>query len=64
VPLLGVNLAALEALHADAAGHAADANNPKNTKPAPRASEEGGAAAAASADRSIRIDWREDLLIA
>jgi tRNA(Ile)-lysidine synthase len=64
VPLLGVNLAALDALHADAAGHAADANNPKNTKPAPRASEEGGAAAAASADRSIRIDWREDLLIA
>jgi hypothetical protein len=58
-----VNLAALDALHADAAGHAADANNPKNTKPAPRASEE-GAAAAASADRSIRIDWREDLLIA
>ncbi|GAB7523749.1 tRNA lysidine(34) synthetase TilS [Paraburkholderia sp. 2C] len=58
VPLLGVNLTALDALHA---GHAKSA---RDTKHAPHASEEGGTAAAPSADRWIRIDWREDLLIA
>jgi tRNA(Ile)-lysidine synthase len=46
VPLLGVNLTALDALHA---GHA---------KSTARAHEEG------VTDRWIRIDWREDLLIA
>jgi tRNA(Ile)-lysidine synthase len=58
VPLLGVNLAALDALHAD---HANGASH---------ASEQGAAASSAnpaanpSAARRIRIDWREDLLIA
>ncbi|HEY4350755.1 MAG TPA: tRNA lysidine(34) synthetase TilS [Paraburkholderia sp.] len=58
VPLLGVNLAALDALHADRANGAL------------HASEQGAAALSAdpsanpSADRRIRIDWREDLLIA
>jgi tRNA(Ile)-lysidine synthase len=67
VPLLGVNLAALDALHADHARHAShakDAKNAKETKRAPHASEEGSTATAPSADRRIRIDWREDLLIA
>jgi tRNA(Ile)-lysidine synthase len=58
VPTLGVNLATLDAWHAD---HPNDA---------PRASEAGGVAAGPSAAfpvlarRWIRIDWREDLLIA
>ncbi|MFC0402919.1 tRNA lysidine(34) synthetase TilS [Paraburkholderia rhizosphaerae] len=47
VPLLGVNLTALDALHANRA------------KVVQRADEQGGAA-----ERRIRIDWREDLLIA
>jgi tRNA(Ile)-lysidine synthase len=65
VPLLGVNLAALDALHADAADHGPGAkNDTKTMNPAPHASGQGGAAAAASTDRCIRIDWREDLLIA
>jgi tRNA(Ile)-lysidine synthase len=61
VPLLGVNLAALDALHADHAGHAKSA---KDMKHAPRASDEGGTDAAPSGEGWIRIDWREDLLIA
>ncbi|CAB3747672.1 tRNA(Ile)-lysidine synthase [Paraburkholderia humisilvae] len=48
VPLLGVNLTALDALHADHAKHRTQRAN----------------AAGAAAERWIRIDWREDLLIA
>jgi tRNA(Ile)-lysidine synthase len=67
VPLLGVNLAALDAWYADHASradHAKEPRKPEDTQHAPHASEEGAAAAAPFADRCIRIDWREDLLIA